>query len=202
MKKILNIVSGIRGAASLSTQLANSVVDRIQAEYPDNEVTVYDLAQNPPPHLGLHHFEAVNIPSEQRTATQAEDAAYSDTAIKDLFAADIIVISIPFYNFGIPSTLKSWIDHISRAGITFTYTEAGPKGLVTGKEVYLAFSAGGVYSAGPMQYLDSAEPYLRNVLGFFGMTDVTTFWLEGNKIPGIAETAWPKAMEQVNEFAF
>jgi FMN-dependent NADH-azoreductase len=127
---------------------------------------------------------------------------YSDEAISELMAANAVILGVPLYNFGIPSTLKSWIDHIVRAGITFRYTPNGPEGLVKNKRIYLALSSGGIYSEGAMQAYDFAEPYLRAALGFLGMTDVTAFRVEGVKIPGVQESAFEKAVEAVDKFDF
>jgi FMN-dependent NADH-azoreductase len=200
--KILNIISGIKGEDSVSTKLANAITQKLQAAHNGSTVKVYDLAKNPLPHLEADNFVAFHTPAEERTAEQQGAVHYSDTAISDLMEADAIVIAVPLYNFSIPSTLKSWVDHVARAGVTFSYDENGPKGLVTGKKVYLAFASGAVYSEGPMSSFDSAEPYLRNVLGFMGMTDITTFRAEGIKVPGMGEHSLPKALDTVNEFAF
>ena len=202
MKKILNITSSISGENSYSIKLADAIIARIQSVYPGSIVKTYDLAKNPLPHLDAASFAAVNVPEDARTADQQGASHYSDTAISDLMAADFVVIGVPFYNFGIPSTLKAWIDHIVRAGITFTYGEQGPVGLISGKKVFLAVASGGVYSEGPMAAYDSSEPFLRNLLGFLGMNDITTFRAEGLKMPGIAENALPKAVDEVNEFTF
>lgn len=202
MKNILNITSSISGEHSYSIKLANTIIERIQSVYPGSSVTTYDLAKNPLPHLDAAHFNAFQVPADQRTAEQQGAAHYSDTAVADLMAADFVVIGVPFYNFSIPSTLKAWIDHVVRPGITFSYGEQGPVGLVSGKKVFLAVASGGVYSEGPMSAFDSSEPFLRNLFGFLGMTDVTTFRAEGVKMPQLTELALPKAVEAVNEFAF
>lgn len=202
MKKILNITSSISGENSYSIKLADAIIARIQSVYPGSEVKTYDLAKNPLPHLEAAHFEAFAVPADVRTPDQQGAAHYSDTAISDLLAADFVVIGVPLYNFSVPSTLKAWLDHIVRAGVTFTYGEQGPVGLVSGKKVFLAVASGGVYSEGPMAAYDSSEPFLRNVLGFLGMTDVTTFRAEGIKIPQLTENALPKAVEAVSEYAF
>ena len=202
MKSILNITSSISGENSYSIKLADAIITRIQSVYPGSVVKTYDLAKNPLPHLEAAHFNAFQVPAELRTAEQQGAAHYSDTAIADLMAADFVVIGVPLYNFNIPSTLKAWLDHIVRAGITFSYGEQGPIGLVSGKKVFLAVASGGIYSEGPMSAYDSSVPFLKNLLGFLGMTDVTTFRAEGVKMPQGPETALPKAVEAVNEFAF
>lgn len=202
MKNILNITSGINGGQSYSTKLANVIIGRIESVYPGSSITTYDLAKNPLPHLEAAHFNAFQVPAELRTTEQQAAAHYSDTAVADLLAADFVVIGVPLYNFSIPSTLKAWIDHIARAGITFSYGENGPKGMVTGKKVFLALASGGVYSEGPMQGFEDCEAYLRNFLGWLGMNDVTAFRAEGVNMPQLTATALPKAVEAVNEYAF
>lgn len=109
---------------------------------------------------------------------------------------------MPLYNFSIPATLKAWIDQIARAGETFPYADGAPKGLLTGKKVYLAIASGAVYSEGLYKDYDFTESYLRAVLGFMGLTDITVFRTEGTMIPGLKETALPKAVATVDEFAF
>jgi len=202
MKKILNITSSINGENSYSIKLADAIIARIHSVYPGSTIVTYDLAKNPIPHLDAAHFDAFQVPAELRTADQQGAAHYSDTAVSDLMAADFVVIGVPFYNFGVPSTLKAWIDHVIRAGITFNYGEQGPVGLVAGKKVFLAVASGGIYSEGPMSAYDSSVPYLKNLLGFLGMTDVTTFRAEGVKVPQLAETALLTAVTAVNEHTF
>jgi FMN-dependent NADH-azoreductase len=165
-------------------------------------VVTRDVAKNPFPYLEEVHFKSFFTPVENHTPAQTEAIAHSNTAIAELFNADAIVIGVPFYNFTIPTTLKSWIDHICRAGVTFSYAGGAPQGLVTGKKVFLAVASGGVYSEGPMMGYDFAEPYLRAVLGFLGMTDVTTFRLEGVNFPDNTDAAVAKALGFVEEFSF
>ena len=118
-------------------------------------------------------------PVDQRSAEQNETVKLSDVLIAELFRADVIVLGAPMYNFSISSTLKAWIDHVSRAGVTFNYTETGPVGLVRDKKVYVFTARGGVYSEGPAKSMDFQETYLRAVLGFIGLTDVTFVRAEG-----------------------
>ncbi|AZI24799.1 FMN-dependent NADH-azoreductase [Pedobacter sp. G11] len=197
MKKILHIVSSPRGGASMSIQLGNAVVSKIQETYPESIVKEKNLAQHPFPHLEEVHLNAFFTPEESRSAENLVAIQHSDEAIAELQEADIIVIGVPFYNFGVPSTLKAWVDHIARAGVTFQYTEQGPQGLITGKKVYLAVASGGIYSDGPMQAYDFATPYLKGVLGFLGMTDVTVFRAEGASIPVVKDTALEKGIESI-----
>ena len=202
MKKILNIVTSVKGEVSFSVKLSSAILEKLSAIYPGSQVHTRDLAQSPFPHLEETLFTSFHTPEEVRTEEHKDAVKHSDQAIKELMEADIIVIGVPLYNFGIPSTLKSWIDHIARAGVTFRYGNNGPEGLVVNKKVYLAIASGGVYSEGPMKSYDFTEPYLRKVLGFIGMTDVTAFRVEGTLMPDLKEIALPKALDIVNEFAF
>ena len=122
---------------------------------------------------------------------------HSDKAIAELLAADVLVIGAPLYNFGIPSTLKAWLDHVARAGITFRYVDNQPQGLLTGKKVYLAVASGGIYSTGPLVAADFVVPYLKTALGFLGLTDITVTRVEGVAIPGIQETALDKGLASI-----
>jgi FMN-dependent NADH-azoreductase len=202
MKKILNIVSSVKGEDSFSIKLSNVVIEKLLSVYPGSSINTHDLTKNPFPHLEESHFTAFYTPEELRTEEHKEAIQNSDQAIKELMEADIIVIGVPLYNFGIPSTLKAWIDHIVRAGVTFSYANGFPEGLVVNKDVYLAIASGGVYSDGPMKGYDFTEPYLRTVLGFIGMKDITTFRVEGTVVPGVKETAWSKAVDSVEEYAY
>jgi len=198
MKKILRIISSPRGAASMSIKLGNAIVEKIQAAYPGATVTESNLVKKQFPHLEEAHLNAFFTPAENRSPENKEAIRHSDEAIEELQNADIIVIDVPFYNFGIPSNLKAWIDHIARAGITFKYGENGPEGLITGKKVYLAIASGGIYSDGPMQAYDFASPYLKSVLGFLGMTDISVVRAEGASIPVVQDTALEKGIESIS----
>ena len=179
MKNILLIQSSPRGNASLSQKVAQAVVNDLRSGHSHIKVVVRDLAQNPPPHVGLDFIAGGFAPPEKRTPEQAKAIAVSDTLIDELFGADVIVIAAPMHNFGLPSTLKAWIDHIVRAGRTFSYGANGPEGLVKGKRAILVLARGGVYSNGPAKSFDFQEPYLRTVLGFIGVTDVSVVHVEG-----------------------
>jgi FMN-dependent NADH-azoreductase len=203
MKKILNIVSSVKGQDSFSNKLSNALLERLLAVYPGSTVRTRDLTKKPFPHLEESHFTAFYTPEEKRTEENKEAVEHSDQAIREIVESDILVIGVPLYNFAIPSTLKAWIDHIIRAGVTFHYTDKGsPEGLLKNKKVYLAIASGGVYSEGPMKSSDFTEPYLRKVLGFIGLTDITAFRVEGIFVPGVKETALPKALDRVKEYAY
>jgi FMN-dependent NADH-azoreductase len=139
-------------------------------------VELRDLAANPHPVLDEAALGALFTPAEQRTPEQAARVALDDALIAQVQSADAIVLGVPMYNFGVPVQLKTWIDAIARAGVTFRYTENGPEGLLKGKKVYVALARGGIYRDTPA---DSQVPYLKGVLGFLGMTDVEFIYAEG-----------------------
>ncbi|RKS19184.1 FMN-dependent NADH-azoreductase [Flavobacterium endophyticum] len=197
MKKILHIISSPRGDASMSIKLGNAIIEKLQAAYPDSQVKEHDLLKDRFPHLDEMHIASFFTPEENRSAQNKEAIRPSDEAIQEITDADIIVIGTPLFNFGIPSSLKAWIDHIARAGVTFKYDENGPEGLVKGKKVYVAMASGGIYSDGPMASYDFAVPYLKSALGFLGMTDITVYRVEGTMIPTIQDTALEKAVDGI-----
>ncbi|HEY3642841.1 MAG TPA: NAD(P)H-dependent oxidoreductase, partial [Xanthobacteraceae bacterium] len=139
--------------------------------------------------------------ADQRTRDQQDAAALADALIAEIEAADTIVLAAPMYNFSIPSTLKAWIDHIARAGRTFRYTAAGPEGLLKGKKVFVVTGRGGFYSGdSPARSLDFQEPYLRALLGFLGLTDVTFIHVEGLKVsPEAAASGLARARQAIGE---
>jgi FMN-dependent NADH-azoreductase len=170
MNTILVIDSAVSGDASVSRQLVREAVAAL-TERKTSHVIYRDLGTEPVPHL----TEATVAGVRAEPATEAEHVsrALSDALIAELRDADTIVIGAPMYNFSIPTTLRAWFDHVLRAGQTFSYSEAGPKGLLEGKRVIVVESRGGLYSEGPAQAIDFQEPYLRHLLGFIGLTDVT-----------------------------
>lgn len=179
MAKLLHINSSVRNQGSVSRQLTGEFIAKWQAAHPDAEIIQRDLAASPVPHLNEQMMGAFFTPAEQRTPEQAEAVKISDQLVEELLAADVIVIGAPMYNFSIASTLKSWIDHVARAGITFRYTQAGPEGLVKNKKVYVFISRDGVYSEGPAKAMEFQDTYLKTILGFLGMDDVTFIHTEG-----------------------
>ena len=197
--KILRLTTSFKGKGSQSFQLGNAIVEKIKTQHPGADTIVRDLAKNEMPHFNEMHFTSFITPLENLSPELRNAVSLSDDAISELMDADMVVIDVPMYNFSIPSSLKAWIDHIVRAGITFRYSKGSVEGLVNGKKVFLAIASGGVYSEGPMKELDLTEKYLRNILGFIGITDITTFRVEGVAIPGIMETALPKALQSVDE---
>ena len=200
MKNILLIQSSPSGSKSYSQRVAESIVNEIKDRHLSTTVTFRDLAQDPIPHVGPAFIGALSAKPEQLTAAQSKALALSDALIGELVTADVIVLAVPMHNFGIPSTLKAWIDHVVRAGRTFTYSEGGPEGLLKGKRLILVLASGGVYSNGPAKQLDFQEPYLRAVLGFIGLTDIEVVRVEGVAMSTIgAEKAFATATAHSRE---
>lgn len=177
--KLLHIDSSIMGDNSVSRGLGQQAVSQLQADMPALEVTYYDLAAQPIPHLSGELFAAQVLPAEQRNAEQQENVALSEKLMADFLAADMLVIGAPMYNFGLPSQLKAWIDRIAVAGKTFRYTANGPEGLAGGKRAIIVSSRGSAFSNGPLVGMDHQEAHLKTVLGFLGITDVTVIRAEG-----------------------
>lgn len=197
MKNILHLKSSLQGKDSYSIKLGNMIVDKVQEKYQGSILEELNLVDIGIPHLSPEVLRTFFTPGDKMSAEQKESIRLSDELVKQLLAADIIVIGAPLINFTIHSSLKAWIDHITRAGITFGYGENGPIGKVTGKKVYVAMSSGGIYSEGPGKANDFVAPYLKAFLGFLGMTDLSVFRAEGLKVPGVQEHAMQKAVESI-----
>jgi FMN-dependent NADH-azoreductase len=195
---ILHVTSSSRGNASYSNRVAGHVLDELVARNPGATITVRNVATDQLAHIDDDFVAATRSPNGPQTERQRALLAQSDALVDELFAADIVVIGAPMINFTIPSTLKAWIDNVARAGRTFSYSEAGPKGLVTGKQVIVVAATGGIYS--DKRTLDFQVPYLRHVLGFLGMTDVEVVDVEGTAYgPEAAEQAVAAALRRVEQ---
>jgi len=195
--KILQINTSARSAGANSTRLADSITARLKARNPAAAIELRDLAANPHPVLDEAALGALFTPAAQRTAEQAARVALDDALIAQLQAADVIVLGVPMYNFGVPVQLKTWIDAIAKAGTTFRYTENGPEGLIKGKKVYVALARGGIYRDTPA---DSQVPYLKAVLGFVGMTDLDFIYAEGLAMGAeSADKGFAAAAAQIDE---
>lgn len=175
MKTLLHISSSIFAGAGQSTQLAAQFIEGWRAAHPDGKVIVRDLAADPVPHLDAARFAALLSKPEQRTPEQQAVVDYADALLEEVRAADIVVLGLPMYNFGVPSTLKAYFDHLARAGVTFRYTESGPVGLLGGKKVYVFAARGGAYAGTPA---DTQTPYVRDFLAFLGMDDIEFVYAE------------------------
>lgn len=174
--KILQINSSIYSFDGQSSQIANRFVATLLQAHPDAEVVVRDLAQNTIPHLDAVRFAAMLQKPDERTPDQQAVVDLSDALIDELRQADVLVLGLPMYNFGVPSQLKSWFDHIARAGVTFRYTEQGPVGLMTVRKAYVLATRGGQYAD---TATDSETAYVRHFLAFLGIKDVEFIYAEG-----------------------
>jgi FMN-dependent NADH-azoreductase len=173
---ILQVNSSARTEASLSSRLAGELVAQLRERDPEARLVLRDLARTPHPALDEAALQALFTPAGQRSAEQAARVALDDALIAEIQAANIVVLGVPMYNFGVPAGLKNWIDAIARARVTFRYTEQGAEGLLKGKKVYLVLARGGRYRDTPA---DTQLPYLKTVLAFLGMTDVEPVYAEG-----------------------
>jgi FMN-dependent NADH-azoreductase len=194
---ILQINSSARAEASHSTRLAASIVDKLRVANPRATLGMRDLTRQPHPELDEAALQALFTPAERRTPEQAARVALDDALIAEIQAADVIVVGVPMYNFGIPAALKNWIDAISRAQVTFRYSEKGPEGLLTGKKVYFALTRGGIHRDTP---LDTQVPYLKTMFGFLGMTDQRYVYAEGLAMgPEAEQRALAGAKAQIDD---
>lgn len=185
MKRVLFVEASPMAENSASRAIARVVEEQLKKDAPGAVILRRDLSAAPVPHLDLATIGA------QRAGGEA--ARLSDELVDELLGADLLVIATPMWNFGVPSVLKAWIDHVSRAGKTFSYSEKGPVGLVTGKKAIVVVSSGGVYGGSPMDFV---APYLKAVLGFLGIRDVEIVRVEGTAMPHLAGEALEKARGQ------
>jgi len=176
MSTLLQINASLAGANGQSSRLAQRFVADWQAQHPEGRVITRDLASDPVPHLTAERFGAFLAKPADRTPEQQAAAGYSDALVAELEAADEIVLGLPLYNFGVPSTLKAYFDHVARAGITFRYTEKGPVGLLLGKRAVIFATRGGVHAGTPG---DTQTGHVRDFLNFLGIADVEFVYSEG-----------------------
>jgi len=199
MKTLLYLRSSIFSEGGQSSRLAERFVDHWRERNPGAKVVVRDLAQAPVPHLDAARFGAFLAQPEARTPEQQAVVGYSDALIAELKQADVVVIGLPMYNFGIPSQLKAYFDHVARAGVTFRYTEKGAVGMLAGKEVVVFAARGGVYAGTPG---DTQTPYVRDFLGFLGMDNVRFVYAEGLAIsPTAKDEALARAFAEIEHLA-
>jgi FMN-dependent NADH-azoreductase len=200
MTNILIVDSAATGQASVSRKLTAEFAQQVRAREPHARIVHRDVGRAPVPHLTEDTVRGIRGDAE----TEAERAAraLSDQLIAELQDADVVVIGAPMYNFGMPSTLKAWFDHVLRARVTFRYTESGPEGLLKGKRAIVIESRAGFYSEGPAAGMDSQEPHIRTLLGFMGITDVT--FVRAEKLafgPEAATAAVTEAIAQLDNLA-
>jgi FMN-dependent NADH-azoreductase len=200
MTTLLQINASINNGNGESSRLAKQFVAAFHKRHPKATIVMRDVAAaEPVPHLTAERFGAFITKPENRSAAQQAVVTYSDTLINELRQADVIVLGLPMYNFGVPSQLKAYFDHIARIGETFEYTEKGPVGKLTGKKVYVFAARGGVYEGTPM---DTQTSYVRDFLRFLGISDVEFIYAEGlNMGPQSKQTALAKAEAEIARIA-
>jgi FMN-dependent NADH-azoreductase len=196
MSQVLLITSSPR-LESYSTRVGRKLAEQL-ASRPESRLTVRDLTHEPLPHINDTFAVARNTPADRLTSAQRSALSLSDQLLAELFAADTIVIAAAMINFGIPSSLKAYVDYVVRPGVTFRYGEKGPEGLVKGKKTYLVVARGGAYTQGPMQAFNFQDTYLKVALGFIGLTEVEVIAIEGIAFgPEATEKAVSAALARV-----
>lgn len=196
MATVLRIDSSALSSGSHSKALVDFFQKQWLEKHPTDTFQMLDLSQTPPPHLSEATIGAMFTPAEERSAEQTQQLALSTDYIEQLKNADVVLISAPMYNFGIPSTLKAYLDHTLRVGETFVYTGNGPKGLLEGKKAIVVTASGGNYTLPPLDAMNFVTPYLKTALGFIGIGDVTLV-----EAPGMAgdEAAINASIEQAKQ---
>jgi FMN-dependent NADH-azoreductase len=183
MSTLLHIDSSPLYGRSVSRELTAAFVTQWKASHPDGRVIDRDLNATTMPPVNAEWVGAVYTPEQARTPRQKELLTLSDSLLAELEQADEWVVGVPMHNFGVPSVLKLWIDQIARVGRTFSYSDKGPKGLITGKKVTFIIATGGTYDAQPqMASFNFVEPYLRSVFGFLGVTDAIFLTAGGTSV--------------------
>lgn len=199
MSRVLVIESSARQQGSVSRELTQQFIANWKVTNPADQIQVRDVAANPLPHLDLTLLGGWMTPAEQQSDAEKAALARSNELTEELLAADVLVLAAPMYNFAIPSTLKAWLDHVLRAGVTFKYTETGPQGLLTGKRAIVLTARGGIYAGSA---LDHQEPYLRQALAFIGIHDVQFIHAEGMNMGGeFVEKGLAQAKAKLAELA-
>ncbi len=186
MTNILQIDSSIFGKNGASSQLTQDLVNGLKAQLENTTVNYRSVSEDELPHFSAETIRAIGDGS----------AELADTLISEVQNADVIVVGVPMYNFGVPSQLKSWFDYIARAGVTFRYTSEGPEGLLKDKKVFVITTRGGLHKD---KASDIEVPFLKTILGFVGLTDVDFIYAEGLSMSDHKENAMTKAQEEVKQ---
>jgi len=201
MTQVLIIEASPRGADSASHRLSGKVKERLRTLYPEARFVEHDLAKDDLPHLDYPTVKAIFTKDAAEKESLKEVLRLSDQLTEEVLSSDLLVIASPMWNFGLPSSLKAWIDHIVRPGKTFQYAGAGVEGLARGKKAILVLASGGVFTEGPWKSWDTVEPYLRQILGFIGINDVQTVRAQGMNIPALASHAIPDGEKTIEALA-
>jgi FMN-dependent NADH-azoreductase len=198
MKTLLKLNTSIFGENGASSQLTEAFVARWLAAYPGARVIERDLATDPVPHLTAEAFAGFGAKPGERGPAQQAAVEASDALIDELRRADVLVLGLPMYNFGVPSTLKAYFDYVARMGETFRYTENGPEGLLTGKKAYVFAARGGVYAGAPSE---TETSYVRQFLSFLGIADIEFVYAEGLALGDASRNAaLESASRAIDEF--
>ncbi|HEY1725801.1 MAG TPA: NAD(P)H-dependent oxidoreductase [Steroidobacteraceae bacterium] len=198
MTTLLQINTSIHAREGQSSLLAARFVEAFERVHPAAQVVHRDLALEPVPHLSAERFAAFLATPERRTPEQRVVAQYSDRLIAELRQADVIVLGLPMYNVGVPLQLKSYFDHIARAGETFRYTAEGPVGLLRDKKAYVFATRGGLYAG---TALDTQTAYVRDLLRFVGIEDIEFVYAEGLAISPGKASGFARATQQIARLA-
>lgn len=194
---ILSISASAKGGKSHSNLLIKEIIKKLKSKYEDISIVKKDLVAQKIPHLDETYLNAFQSDQEYMGVFHNQAVKFINNSIEEIKAADIMVIGVPVYNFSIPSCLKAWIDHVVRAYKTFEYRNSKPVGLLKNKKVYLAVSSGGIYSSGDDSVREYAEPYMRLILNFIGISDITTFRIEGTAVSNYKKDAVEKGLASV-----
>jgi FMN-dependent NADH-azoreductase len=199
MKQILIIEVSPRGTDSASRAVSETLTARLAAEHPEAKIIRRDLATDLVPHLDFDTLRAIASRDPEDAVRFKPAGRLSDEMTDELLGSDLLVISTPMWNFGIPSALKAWIDLVVRPGRTFQYAAGGVDGMAKGAKAILVLSSGGIFSEGPWAEWDYVEPYLRRILGFIGIDNVQTVRAQGLNLTEFAPVAVPTANRAVEQ---
>lgn len=191
MQRILIVEASPRASESASRKLTAKLRNHLMSLDPSSVFIERDLVAEPIPHLSRETVKGIFTRDKAEAESLKDALRLSDELTEELLSADVVVIAAPMWNFGLPSSLKAWIDHIVRPGKTFKYVPPGVEGLAKDKKAILVLASGGVFTDGPWKQWDTEEPYLRLILGFIGITDVQTVRAEGINIPALSAHAVP-----------
>lgn len=197
MKNILVIESSHNREQTGSRHISAQIQARIREKYPQANIIVHDLTTEALPHPSEKMLTAFHVPPDQQNEELKEAIRLSNQLTDEVLKSDLVIISAPLWNFSIPSSVKAWIDHVVRAGKTFSYSPNGPVGLLKNTKAIIVASTGGIYSEGPMKAFDFLVPYLQSVMKFIGIVDVQAVRLEGTKVPQFQDLAMKKAEQAV-----
>lgn len=197
MKNLLRIDSSLFSENGVSKQLADELIAELVKQNPRLNIVTRNLSNEGVPHIDADWISAHSTTEHQRSAKQQDQVNYSRQLIEEVQNADVLVIGAPMYNFNVPSVLKAWFDHITQAGVTFTYTPDGPQGLLTGKTAYVITTRGGQHKDKPS---DTQIPFVKTILGFVGITDVHVIYAEGlNMGNGARDQGLADARQSINQ---